>query len=179
MRVVLVSRQALGWLALVLACGALLWYAYSGPATVTTGVPAAPQPFTPPVKPHESGTPAPQPEELAPSTVGNALQRARARSERLEWLQTLAADPGTSTVTRDEVQRRLLEELDRAAKEEELEGLLQVEGFAGSLVVLNNRGLTISIPGRRLAPTSAARLGELASRMTGLAPERIVLMDQR
>jgi hypothetical protein len=108
-----------------------------------------------------------------------ALERERSRAERVEQLQAIAADPATSTLTRDEVQRRLLDELDRAAKEKELEELLKAEGYEDVVVVLNNRGLTLSLRGRLPDSAAAARLGELGSRMTGLAPERIVIMDGR
>ncbi len=178
MRVIVLPRRALAWLALVVCCGALLWYAFSGPAAVTTGV--AVYHREPPVTPHPSGTPAPAPGETARAlAVETAMERERARSERLEWLRSIAADPGTSTLTRDEVQRRVLDELDQAAKEEELGELLKSEGFGDSVVVLNDKGLTISVHGRLLDQLTAARLGELASRMTGLPPERIVLVDGR
>ncbi|MDI6870021.1 MAG: SpoIIIAH-like family protein [Bacillota bacterium] len=181
MRVILLPRRFLAWLALVLCCGALLWYAFSRPPAVTTGV--AVQDQLPPARPHQSGTPAPVPDETSGDARGfaveTAMERERARSERLEWLQAISSDPATSSVTRDDAQRRLLQELDRAEKEQELTRLLEAEGFKDSLVVLNDRGLTLSLRGRLADVAVAARLGELASRMTGLPPERIVIMDGR
>lgn len=184
MRVIIVPRRVLAWLALVLACAGLLWYGLSGPAAVKTGV-VVHSPLDTPGRPHESGTPAPAPEETRlPNRSGSfaaetALERDRSRSARVELLRKLAADPATSAVTRDDVQRRLLDELDRAAKEEELQELLKAEGFSDAFVVLNDRGLTISVRGRLVDAREAARLGELASRMTGLSPERIVIIDGR
>lgn len=170
-------RWVLGWLALVVCCGALLGYAYSRPAAVTTGVAVQGES---PWQPHESGTPAPAPEETARDWAAETvLEREQSRSQRLEWLKAIAEDPETSAVTRDDAQRRLLDELDRAGKEQELAGLLAAKGFAGAVVVLNDRGLTISVRGKLADPAAVARLGELASRMTGLPPERIVIMDGR
>lgn len=188
MRIVVVPKRALAWGLLVLVCLALLGYAFSGPPSTTTGVAVYHRPE--PVTPHESGTPGPSPEApatgvpAAPATarvsaIETAIERERARSRRLEVLKALAAEPAATSLTRDEAQRRLLDELDRAAKEEDLVEVLEAEGFPDSLVVLTSRGLTLSIHGRRLDPVTAARLGELASRMTGLSPERIVLTDGR
>jgi stage III sporulation protein AH len=189
MRLILLPRRVLSWLALVLCCGALLWYGFSRTATVSTDASPA---EAPPVRPHPSGTPAPVPGEVlresgvAPElsrarnfAVEAAMERERARSERLEWLRALGADPTASAVTRDDAHRRLLSELDRAAKEQELVRLLAAEGFGDPMVVLTERGLTINLPGRISGVAVAARLGELASRMTGLPPERIVIMDGR
>lgn len=188
MRLVMVTKRALVWGLLALVCLALVGYALSGPPATTTGVAVYHRPE--PATPHESGISGPPPEpsnatdltQPAPAratAIDTALERERNRAQRLEVLRTLAAEPGTSSLTRDEAQRRLLDELDRAAKEEELLEVLEAEGFDDSLVVLTTRGLTISIHGRRLDPATAARLGELASRMTGLPPERIVLTDGR
>ena len=170
-------RRVLAWLVLVGCCGALLGYAFSRPAAVTTGVTVE---GGQPVRPHESGTPAPVPDEVGQDwAAATALEREQSRSRRLEWLKAIAEDPETSAVTRDDAQRRLLDELDRAGKEQELAGLLAAKGFPGAVVVLNDRGLTISVRGKLADPAAVARLGELASRMTGLPPERIVIMDGR
>lgn len=183
MRVIILPKRVLAWLALALVCGGLLWYGLSGPNAVSTGV-VVHSPESAPDRPHEAGTPAPEPEETGRAGEGSfaaetVLERERDRSARVELLRKLAADPATSAVTRDDVQRRLLDELDRAGKEEELEDLLAAEGFSDALVVLNDRGLTISVRGRLVDMREAARLGELASRMTGLSPERIVIIDGR
>ncbi|MGE5552788.1 MAG: SpoIIIAH-like family protein [Betaproteobacteria bacterium] len=190
MRVILLPRRVLAWLALILCCGALLWYAFSRPQTVSTG--ARPEMVSEEARPHQSGTPAPVPGESLLDdadwatisrarnfAVETAMERERARSERLEWLRTIAADPATSSVTRDDAQRRLLAELDRADREQELTRLIKAEGFADPVVVLNDRGLTICLSERLSNPAVAARLGELASRMTGLSTERIVIVDGR
>lgn len=178
-RIIVLPRRVLAWLALAACCAALLWYAVSGPPAATTGV-AVHQPLSP-ARPHESGTPAPTPEEAVSRgrAVETVMERERSRSERMEWLRSMAADPGTSALTRDDVQRRMLEELDRATKEAELEALLAAEGFADTVVVLNDQGLTLSVRGRLADAAVAARLGEMASRMTGVSPERIVIIDGR
>lgn len=190
MRVIVLPRRALAWVALVVCCGALVWYALSGPSIVTTGV-AVHHPGTP-VQPHQSGTPTPVPGDggyssgaeagagrAADFAVELAMEREHTRAERLDWLRSIASDPSATDLTRESAQRRLLDELDRAAKEEELVALLAAEGFADSVVVLNDRGLTLSVRGRLTDPATVARLGELASRMSGVPPERIVIMDGR
>lgn len=185
MKVIILPRRVLAWVALVLACGVLVWYAWSGPPVATTGVSVLHGDQVSPVQPHESGTPSPENGARVGGEAGRglavqvALDREQSRAERLEELRTVAEQPGTSALTRDEVQRRVLEEIDRATKEEELEELLEVKGYGDALVVLNNRGLTISLQGRLPSTAAAARLGELAARMTGLSPERIVIMDGR
>lgn len=185
MKVIILPRRVLAWVALVLACGALVLYAWSGPPVATTGVSVLHGDQVGPAQPHESGTPPPSAEAPVGDQARNglavqvAMERERSRAERLEELKAIAEQPGTSAMTRDEVQRRVLDELDRGAKEEELEELLEAKGYENVVVVLNNRGLTVSLEGRLPSAAAAARLGELASRMTGLSPERIVIMDGR
>lgn len=106
------------------------------------------------------------------------LERDRARSAQMEALEALAAAANTTPLARAEAEKKILELLALKEKELQLESLLLAQGFTGPLVVLNEEGATICVAGPPLTPVLASRIGDLATRVTRLPAERIVIVQR-
>lgn len=121
-------------------------------------------------------------EGLPPSNQGAdfyaeyKLERDRSRSQQMEVLQELARDKDASALVRNDAQRRLMSLLSLQEKEMQLENLLAAEGYADPLVFLTDDGATVCVAGPELTPEGAARVGDLATRITRLSPQQIVIM---
>lgn len=195
MRYIVLSRGRV-WLWIgVVALVLLAWYGLSGPPVEvpTSGVsihraddgpssavdPVEGQTVDPVVSPDATRQTGDPPAGNSEFVAQYNLERSRQRSYRTETLARIIDDPATSQVVRDEAQRKMLADLDVQTKEEELARLLTAEGFRDPVVVLNDRGLTISLYGSVLDGSTATRVGELAARMTGVSPEKIVIMERR
>lgn len=186
MRYVILTRRNLGWCLAVVLAGLLLWYGLSTPRELPTSgieihrVEETGQGESDPIlSAAPVASPGAQVQAGSDLVAELDLERSRSRSFRAETLARIIEDPATSQSVRDEAQRKLLRDLDTQAKEEELVRLLRAEGYREPLVVLNDRGLTITLYGVTLDGPTATRVGELASRMTGMAPERIVIMERK
>ena len=195
MRFMVLSRRTIWLCAGVAVMALLLWYGLSGPPAEvpTSGVSIHRIEGEPGLATSPAESPANNPAAdttatrksagPAMATTGFAaqynLERSRQRSARAEVLAKIIDDPATSQTVRDEAQRKLLTDIEVQTKEEELVRLLKAEGFRDPVVVLNDRGLTISLYGVALDGSTATRVGELAARMTGVSREKIVIMERR
>mgnify|MGYP001012221751 CR=1 FL=1 len=105
------------------------------------------------------------------------LERERMRSRQLELLQNIAYDAHTPEERREEAQIQLQELIERMTRETELENLLKAQGDLDALVLLDRDAITVVVP-VTLTRDEAARIGELVHRLTGLALERITIVDE-
>lgn len=96
------------------------------------------------------------------------LERARARSERLQLLKDVAGDEKTTAQARAGAQQQILELNARAAKEAEVESLLKAKGFPRTLAMLNDRGAVVIVQAKRLDPKEVARIADVTASVAGV-----------
>lgn len=107
------------------------------------------------------------------------LRREQGHSMQVELLQEVARDPETSPLVKQEAQKRILELSRLAQLEINLTGLLETEGFVNPLVVASEHGVTVSLATTTLSPEEAARVGDLVSRMSGIDPKKVIILERR
>ena len=106
------------------------------------------------------------------------LQREQSRSAQLELLKEVASDPESATLVKQEAQKRIIELARLVELEVNVTGLLRAEGFNDPMVVASEYGVTVSIGTPVLSDTEASRIGNLVSRMSGIDPKQIVILER-
>jgi len=101
------------------------------------------------------------------------MERDRVRSQQLELLREMAADPSTAAETRSEAQSRILELTRQMEKELELENLMVAEGFPEAAAFICSDAATVVLFSSSLAPSQQAEITSLVARMTGCAEEKV------
>lgn len=107
--------------------------------------------------------------------AGLRLERERQRARELEVWAAAAADMGKTPAERQRAATALQQLWTAARQEAELEHILAAEGFKTWVTVEGDR-LRIVVDGV-LDASEAARLGELASRVAGVARHRVTVVD--
>ncbi|HHW10985.1 MAG TPA: SpoIIIAH-like family protein [Firmicutes bacterium] len=139
------------------------------------------------LSPYSAGPGETAPTASAPERISGAvtnpdffaayrLERDRVRSVQAELLRSASTDKSLSENRRAQLTDELMALLRKNELEVETEALLMAGGFADAVVVLGTSGATVVVP-RILTAKEAAQIGELVSRVCGLAPERITIMD--
>lgn len=123
----------------------------------------------------------------SPSAKGGAdgfyadyrVERESGRSAEMEMLQSLINNPNTTPLVKQDAQQKLLKLVSLSESELQLENLLKAEGYLDALVFLQGDSLTIILSGNAVNETSAARIGDLATRATGIPLPRIVIVEKK
>lgn len=104
------------------------------------------------------------------------IARLQGRSRRLEALESMLASPELSEAARASIQQELLSLIRLEEVERQAEGLLVARGLADALVVIGDQGVEVVVPDL-IDANEAGRIGELVSRLSGIAVDRIVIVD--
>ncbi len=155
------------------------------PETSVQGV-TAPEQATAPVMTGTGKQAAREPGN-SPSAKGGAdgfyadyrVERESGRSAEMEMLQSLINNPNTTPLVKQDAQQKLLKLVSLSESELQLENLLKAEGYSDALVFLQGDSLTIILSGNAVNETSAARIGDLATRATGIPLPKIVIVEKK
>jgi stage III sporulation protein AH len=104
------------------------------------------------------------------------IERDKARSAQVELLKLALADKGIGEPRREQLTAELFNLLKRSESELQAETLLKAKGYVDAVVVLSQNGANAVVPDV-LERDDASRVGELVSRATGVAMERITIID--
>ncbi|MCL4516368.1 MAG: SpoIIIAH-like family protein [Firmicutes bacterium] len=123
----------------------------------------------------------------SPSAQGGAdgfyadyrVERESGRSAEMEMLQSLINNPNTTPLVKQDAQQKLLKLVSLSESELQLENLLKAEGYSDALVFLQGDSLTIILSGNAVNETTATRIGDLATRATGIPLPKIVIVEKK
>lgn len=107
------------------------------------------------------------------------VERESSRSAEMEMLQSLINNPNTTPIIKQDAQQKLLKLISLSESELQLENLLKAEGYSDALVFLQGDSLTIILSGNAVNESSAARIGDLATRATGIPLPKIVIVEKK
>jgi len=146
-----------------------------------------PEPTTEPAPPvqAEPDTKPPQVEiesDRDHLVAGYRLQRQRWHSKRLEILKELCAGAKTDSEQRMQLEQEIVALVKQREREEQLEMLLELEGFDNPLVLMsqgeNGEGGSVHVVVcATLDRSQAASIGDLIARVTGISVERVIIID--
>jgi stage III sporulation protein AH len=109
--------------------------------------------------------------------VDYRLEREARRSRELELLREIAAQEETSAATRQEAQEKLMALARQAERETRTENILRAKGFEDALVVLEEQGVTVVIPGK-LSAEENATIVNIVYHSLGLPQEQVVILGR-
>lgn len=109
--------------------------------------------------------------------VDYRLDREINRSRQLELLREIAADKATDEATRKRVQERLLLLSEQMGKEARLEKILEAKGFREAIVVLEEEGVTVIVPGP-VDPEKVNTITALVYHTLGVPQEQVVTLGR-
>ncbi|MDI6631437.1 MAG: SpoIIIAH-like family protein [Bacillota bacterium] len=179
MRCVLVRWPLVVGLLAVLAAG-MFFGAYEVTKRIVAEV-KAPAPKAVEVVTPAVPSPGPQVEEkvLKPEAdsffVDYRLEREAKRSRELELLREIAAREETSATTRQEAQEKLMALARQAERETRTENILRAKGFEDALVVIEEQGVTVVIPGKLNAEENAT-IVNIVYHSLGLPQEQVMIL---
>lgn len=101
------------------------------------------------------------------------MERDRVRSQQLELLREMAADPSTAAETRSEAQNRILELTQQMEKELELENLMVARGFSEAAAFIRSDAATVVLFSPPLGQEQRLQITSLVARMTGCPEEKV------
>jgi len=96
------------------------------------------------------------------------LDRDRVRSEQVETLKEIAAQPDSSSEVRDSAQKDLMQLTETISKETELEKLVMARGYNDAAVMILPRLATVVVQIRSLPPSEVDQIRALVAKTTGL-----------
>jgi hypothetical protein len=96
------------------------------------------------------------------------LDRDRVRSEQVETLKEIAAQPDSSSEVRDSAQKDLMQLTENISKETELEKLVMARGYNDAAVMILPRLATVVVQIRSLPPSEVDQIRALVAKTTGL-----------
>ncbi len=96
------------------------------------------------------------------------LDRDRVRSEQIETLKEIAAQPDSSSEVRDSAQKDLMQLTENISKETELEKLVMARGYNDAAVMILPRSATVVVQVRSLPPSELDQIRALVAKTTGL-----------
>ncbi len=107
------------------------------------------------------------------------LERDRIRSERIQTLKDLAADPKVTDAIRERAQGELLTVSERRQREAEAEMLLKAKGYDMSVVFLNEKGAVVVTGLARIEPSDAARISDLVATAAGISMSDVLIVPYK
>lgn len=190
--VVLERRQAARLLIFLAIAAALTWYVLSkrdefydaargtpaDPPAGATSAQALPAGAIPGAVPTSAGTLIREPAFPSSDPLADGrLSRARARSQELETLRGLAENPSVGEPARAEAARKLVELLELARRETDVEALLRAKNFADALVFLHRDHADVIVRTQAdFGRDQAAAVIDLVVRATGLRADRVAVV---
>lgn len=109
--------------------------------------------------------------------VDYRLEREARRSRELELLREIAAQEETSAATRQEAQEKLMALARQAERETRVENILRAKGFEDVLVVLEEQGVTVVIPGKPSTEVNAT-IANIVYHSLGLPQEQVLVLGR-
>lgn len=143
----------------------------AAPLVVAPGRESLPPPAASPAAPAA----APAPASEAFFTEGR-MERDRARSQQMELLKELIAQPQASAEARARAEAELLALSRRAAQEAEIENLLRARGFRDALVYLYSNSAVVVVRAGSLTPAQVAQVADAVSRVAGIPFESVSVL---
>ncbi|MDD3653719.1 MAG: SpoIIIAH-like family protein [Desulfotomaculaceae bacterium] len=187
MRAVIINRRTLLLVVLIIIALTALFLCWPGSIQIKTiepGLPVAGE-----VK-IESSEPRASAEDSAISNspvvrespdffVDYRLERERTRGQRVEWLREVFNNENSSDETRQKAQESLLSISNCMAKEVEMENLMKANGYEDSVVLVDDRFVTVILPVDSLSTSETNRLSSLVARGTGVDMSNVVIVPKR
>jgi stage III sporulation protein AH len=96
------------------------------------------------------------------------LDRDRVRSEQVETLKEIAAQPDSSSEVRDSAQKDLMQLTENISKETELEKLVMARGYNDAAVMILPNSATVVVQVRSLPPSEVDQIRTLVSKTVGI-----------
>jgi len=106
------------------------------------------------------------------------LDRERLRSQQSEFLEDIIRDPAVDSVTRKEVNDRLLKLNTTAEQELNIENMIKAKGYEDAIAIVHDGCVDIIIKAGSLLGEDVATIGSIAVKNTGINLEHIVIMNK-
>ncbi|AFV11844.1 stage III sporulation protein AH [Thermacetogenium phaeum DSM 12270] len=114
--------------------------------------------------------------EKAEFFVDCRLARDRIRSQRIEVLKEIAANPTSDSENRSRAQQELMSIMDQAVKETELEQMVVAEGFKDAVVMIQEKSATVIVQGRSLTSADKEKIRDIVARVVSIEPGNVLVM---
>lgn len=114
--------------------------------------------------------------EKAEFFVDCRLARDRIRSQRIEVLKEIAANPTSDGENRSRAQQELMDIMKLAVKEAELEQMVVAEGFKDAVVMIQEKTATVIVQGRSLTSADREKIRDIVARVALIEPGNVLVM---
>jgi stage III sporulation protein AH len=106
------------------------------------------------------------------------LDRDRVRSEQVETLKEIAAQPDSSSEVRDSAQKDLMQLTENISQETELEKLVMARGYNDAAVMILPNSATVVVQVGSLPPSEVDQIKTLVSKTVGIDPGNVFVIPK-
>ncbi|MDK2798701.1 MAG: stage sporulation protein [Clostridiales bacterium] len=111
--------------------------------------------------------------------IESRMERERSRSEALEILQSIVDDQNSPKESKVSAQNKMIDIAKIMDKEMIIENLIKAKGFKDTVAFVNDDKVNIVVQSDGLIPSQVAQIQDIVVSQTGVAVEKIKIIELR